>query len=42
MIFRRNKDDKRKYPKLHKTDYKSPVVIWNKQGKGLFYDRDTK
>jgi len=42
MIFKRNKNDKSKYPKLHKRDYRSPVVIWNEQGKGLFYDRSSK
>ena len=26
----------------HKREYRCPVVIWNKDGKALFYDRNTK
>tara|TARA_R100001126_G_C4831954_1_gene152265 strand:+ start:535 stop:684 length:150 start_codon:yes stop_codon:yes gene_type:complete len=42
MIFSRNKDDRRKFPRHRKSDYKSPVKIWNTKGKALFYDRNTK
>ena len=35
-------ENKLKFPIPHKKEYKCPVVIWNKKGKGLFYDRNTK
>lgn len=43
MIFKRY-ENKTKFPKtrLRNREYKSPVVIWNEEGKGIFYDRSTK
>ena len=42
IIGSRRYENKRKFPIPHKREYRCPVVIWNKKGKALFYDRNTK
>ncbi len=40
MILRLKDYRKNKFPKHRVGEYRSPVVIWNHQGRRLFYERN--
>ncbi len=40
MILKLKDYRKNKFPKHRVGEYRSPVVIWNHQGRRLFYERD--